>query len=88
MNNEAGQGVVLEVRRLMESRPEIAAMLGINASSMASFADLAADVLAGLCQGNAQVRDLVSCVLPWSAPRRGPSALQEFPSSSRASCSS
>ncbi len=62
MNNEAGQGVVLEVRRLMESRPEIATMLGIKASAMGSFADLAADVLAGLCQGNAQVRDLVSRV--------------------------
>ncbi|MGQ7843855.1 serine O-acetyltransferase [Granulosicoccus sp. 3-233] len=62
MNDVSGKGVMSDVLRLLDSRPDIAAMLGVDTDTMASFADLAAAVLAGLCQGNRQVREQVARV--------------------------
>ena len=59
MNSVAGTSVLGEVEQLIQSRPDIAGMLELSSASLASFADLAADVLAGLCQGNVHVRATV-----------------------------
>lgn len=62
MKSVAENSVVQEAVRLLEGRPELAALLGISSDSIGSFAELAAELLAGLCQGNAHVRQTVARV--------------------------
>lgn len=62
MNKTAGNSVVVDVQRLMESRPDIAVLLGLNADATRSFGDLAAAVLGSVCQGNVQLMETVGQV--------------------------